>query len=153
MKKRILTLILILSMLFVMGVGGFTVSATEPSFVNSEAVSPRYANCNQCYFSFEVLDPGEAHVLVTYTAKADVFTRSDLTVKIQKKFLGLFWRTVDIGTTNDEWIAYSNDVYGEFYNYFNVDGTGTYRAVFCVEIYGTSGAVDTIENTIEYKYT
>ena len=144
-----MTLVLILSMLFVMGIGTFTVSAAE----NEGMVTPRFTNCDQCNFIFRVLDPGEAHISVRYSAKADVFTQAKLTVKIQKKFLGLFWRTVDIGTTNDEWIAYSNDVYGEFYNYFNVDGTGTYRAVFCVEIYGTSGAVDTIENTIEYKYT
>ena len=149
MKKRILTLVLIFSMLFVAGIGEFTVSAVE----NEETVTPRFTNCDQCNFIFRVLDPGEAHVGVTYYAKSNVFTQAKLTVKIQKKFLGLFWRTVDIGTTNDEWIAYSNDVYGEFYNCFNVDGTGTYRAVFCVEIYGTSGAVDTIENTIEYKYT
>ena len=153
MKKRILTLILILSMLFVMGVGGFTVSATEPSFVNSEAVSPRYANCNQCYFSFEVLDPGEAHVVVTYIAKADVFTRADLTVKIQKKFLGIFWKTVDIGIPNNEWVPYSTAVNGQFYKSFSVDGTGTYRAVFRLEIHGTSGSVDTIENTVEYIYS
>lgn len=153
MKKRILTLVLILSMLFVMGVSGFTVSAANYASLDTETISPRFTNCNECDFMFRVLDPGEAHVGVTYYAKSDVFTQAKLTVKIQKKFLGLFWRTVDIGTTNDEWIAYSNDVYGEFYNCFNVDGTGTYRAVFCVEIYGTSGAVDTIENTIEYKYT
>ena len=145
MKKRISIIILILSMLFVSGIGSFTASA--------EGISPRYTNCTYADSNFTVLDPGEAHISVTYNAKSDVFTYAKLTVKIQKKFLGLFWRTVDIGTTNDEWIAYSNDVYGEFYNYFNVDGTGTYRAVFCVEIYGTSGAVDTIENTIEYKYT
>lgn len=149
MKKRILILVLIFSMLFVTGIGVFTVSAAE----NEETVTPRFTNCNQCNFMFRVLDPGEAHVGVTYNAKSDVFTQAKVTVKIQKKFLGLFWTTVDIGTTNDEWVAYSTAINGQFYNYFNVDGTGTYRAVFCVEIYGTSGAVDIIENTIEYKYT
>jgi len=39
---------------------------------------------------FRVLDPGEAHVGVTYNAKSDVFTQAKVTVKIQKKFLGLF---------------------------------------------------------------
>ena len=149
MKKRIVTLVLIFSMLFVMGVGGFTVSAAE----NEETITPRFTNCNQCNFVFQVLDPGEAHVAVTYNAKADVFTQAKLTVKIQKKILGLFWTTVDIGTTNDEWVAYSTAINGQFYNYFSVNGTGTYRAVFCVEMYGISGVVDTIENTIEYKYT
>ena len=82
MKKRILTLVLILSMLFAMGIGTFTVSAAE----NEGTVTPRFTNCNQCNFVFQVLDPGEAHVAVTYNAKADVFTQAKLTVKIQKKF-------------------------------------------------------------------
>ena len=142
--KKTLILILILSMLFITSIGSFTVSA--------EAVSPRYSNCNQSKFYFNVLDPGEAHISVTYNAKADVFTYAKLTVKIQKKFLALFWKTVDIGTTDNEWISYSYDVNGQFYNYFTVNGTGTYRAVFCLEIYGTSGVVDTIEDTIEFKY-
>ena len=153
MKKRVVTLILILSMLVVSVVGGFVISAEEFSAGSEESIFPRFTNCNQCDFAFAVIAPGEAQVLVTYYAKSDVFTQARLTVKIQKKFLGLFWRTVDIGTTNDEWVAYSSATNGQFYNSFDVDGTGTYRAVFCLEIYGTSGAVDTIEDTIEFKYT
>ena len=147
MKKRVLTLFLVLSMLFVtIGVGGVTVTAEE-------AISPRLTNCYQGNFSFTVIDPGEAHVGVTYAAKADVFTQAKLTVKIQKKFLLFFWQTVDIGTTNDEWVAYSSAINGQFYNYFPVDGTGTYRAVFSLEMSGTTGVVDVIEDTIEFKYT
>ena len=142
--KKILILILILSMLFITSVGSFTVSA--------KGVSPRYTNIDNINFIFKVLDPGEAHISAAYNAKADVFTYAKLTVKIQKKFLALFWKTVDIGTTDNEWISYSYDVNGQFYNYFTVNGTGTYRAVFCLEIYGTSGVVDTIEDTIEFKY-
>lgn len=145
MKKRISIIILILSMLFVSGIGSFTVSAEE--------ISPRLTNCNNSEATFKVLDPGEAHISVTYNAKSDVFTYAKLTVKIQKKFLVLFWKNVDIGTTDNEWVSYCYDVNGQFYNYFPVDGTGTYRAVFCLEIYGSSGAVDTIEDTIEFKYS
>ena len=135
-----------------MGFGAFTVSAEEYSTANAQAISPRLTNCNECEFTFKIIAPGEAHVLATYYAKPSVFTQAKLTVKIQKKVLGLFWTTVDIGTANNEWIAYSNSVNGNFYNYFNVDGTGTYRAVFRLEVYGTSGVVDTIENSLEYKY-
>ena len=70
-------------MLFVMGIGIFTVSAAE----NEGTVTPRFTNCDQCNFIFRVLDPGEAHISVRYSAKADVFTQAKLTVKIQKKFL------------------------------------------------------------------
>lgn len=153
MKKRVLTLILIFSMILLMGFGGLTASAEDYATLNERNVSPRLTNCYKCEFDFIILDPDEAHVLVTYSALADVFTQAKLTVKIQKKILGLFWNTVDIGTANDEWIAYSNAVFGEFYNNFSVDGTGTYRAVICLEVYGTSGVVDTIEDTLEFRYS
>ena len=149
MKKRILTLVLILSMLFVMGIGTFTVSAAE----NEGTVTPRFTNCDQCNFIFRVLDPGEAHISVTYYARPDVFTEAKLTVKIQKKVLGVFWQTLTINGSSDEWWAYSYATIDQFYKYFPVDGKGTYRAIFCVEISGTSGVVDVIESTIEYKYT
>ena len=150
--KKLLTLILILSMIFVSIVGGLSISATEYSLSDGGGISPRFTNCNVCEFTFQVLDPDEAHVLVTYSAKADVFVQAKLTVKIQKKFLGLFWRDVDIGLTDNEWIEYSYDIHGRFYNYFPADGSGTYRAVFLLEMHGTTGVSDIIEETLEYKY-
>lgn len=153
MKKRVLTFILILSILFVAGIGGVTVSAKDYSSSNAKTTSPRLINCEECDFTFKVFDPGEAHVLATYSAKADVFTQSKLTVKIQKKILGLFWQSLKINGSSDEWTAYSYAVNEAFSKSFPIDSTGTYRAVFCLEIYVTSGAVETIEDTIEYKYT
>lgn len=152
MKKRLLTSILILSMLFVTAIGGLTVSASENPLSNAESISPRFTNCNVCDFAFQVLDPGEAHVAVTYSAKADVFVQAKLTVKIQKKFLGIFWKDVDIGLTDNEWIEYSYDIRGQFYNYFPADGTGLYRAVIRLEVHGTTGVSDIIEDTIEFRY-
>ena len=125
-----------------------TVSAVDAE----SGINPRFTNTNQCDFTFQVLEPGEAHISVAYYAKSAVFTEAKLTVKIQKRFLGFFWNTVDIGEPNNEWVAYSTEVYGEFYNYFPVDGTGTYRAVFTVEISGTSGETDILEETIECIY-
>ena len=151
MKKRLLTSILILSMLFVTVVGGLTVSASEYSLSNDN-ISPRFTNCDICDFTFNVLDPGDAHVAVTYSAKADVFVQAKLTVKIQKKFLGLFWKDVDIGLTDNEWVEYSYDIHGQFYNYFPADGTGLYRAVIRLEMHGTTGVSDVIEDTIEFRY-
>ena len=151
--KKLLTLILILSMIFVSIVGGLSISATEYSLSDGGGISPRFTNCNVCEFTFQVLDPGEAHVLVTYVAKEDVFVQAKLTVKIQKKFLGMFWQTLTINGSHDEWCAYSYAVEDDFYKCFPIDGAGTYRAIMCLEVYGTSGTVDIIEDTIEYKYT
>jgi len=148
MKKRILTFIICITLLICGNIGGLNIFATD----TGSGITPRFTNTNQCNFVFQVLDPGEAHIAVDYNAKRDVFTEAKLTVKIQKKFLLLFWNTVDIGEPNNEWVAYSDDTDGNFYNYFPVDGKGTYRAVFTVEISGTSGETDIIEETINCTY-
>ena len=148
MKKRILTFILCITLFICGNIGGLNILATD----TESGITPRFTNTNQCDFTFQVLAPGEAHVAVGYNAKSDVFTGAKLTVKIQKKFLLLFWNTVDIGEPNNEWVAYSDDTDGNFYNYFPVDGKGTYRAVFTVEISGTSGETDIIEETINCTY-
>ena len=115
-------------------------------------ISSYLVNCNLCTCTFSAAYGGMAQVGVTYNAKSDVFTYAKLTVKIQKRFLGLFWSTVDIGEPDNEWVAYCYDVHGDFYNSFPLESTGTYRAVFTVEFYGTSGEVDVIEDTIESAY-
>ena len=118
---------------------------------NDEGISTYLTNCNDCACMFTAAG-GEAQVAISYVAKSDVFTSAKLTVKIQKRFLGLFWTTVDIGEPDNEWVAYCYDVYGDLYNSFPLESTGTYRAVFTVEFYGTSGVVDVIEDTIQSVY-
>lgn len=116
-------------------------------------IVPYWDNTDQFTFNFEVYAPGTAYVEATYAAKAEVFTQAKITVKIQKRFLGVFWKTVDIGEPNKEWVAYSNAVSGVFQNSFAVDGTGTYRAVFTLEIFSSGGTTDVIEDTMETKYS
>jgi hypothetical protein len=147
--KRSITTVMAILMLFV----NCTPLVTSASSAGNDdmGISPRFSNCAECTYSF-VSAEGEAHVAVTYVAKSDVFSYAKLTVKIQKRFLGVFWNTVDIGEPNNEWVAYCYDVRGDFYNYFPLDSTGTYRAVFTIEFYGTTGVVDVIEDTIKSVY-
>lgn len=152
MKKNIKKLVcVILAMLLVFSC---TIPAMAQETATAEAsVTPRLSHCGRCVISFSIDDPGVATVSVRYDGYPDTFVQAKVTVQIQKKFLGLFWRTVDIGYANDKWVAYSNEVYGSFSNTFSVDGTGTYRANITVEITGTDGTVDVIEDTIERKYS
>lgn len=138
------TLIMCLSMV---------VSAFASDSLSTITTSPRYAHCNDCTTTFSITDPGTAHVTVTYYAYPATFHEAKISVQIQKRFLGLFWKTVDIGYANNEWVAYSTDIDGYFYNYFTVDGKGTYRANITLEIKGTDGTVDLIEDTIERKFS
>lgn len=151
MKKRMIKIIsTICIMTLLLNSVPFVVNATE--YDANQGITTYLVNCNRCTCMFNVTQEGMADVGVTYYAKDDVFTYAKLTVKIQKRVLGLFWSTVDIGESNNEWVVYCYDVYGNFYNSFPLESTGTYRAVFTVEFYGTSGEVDVIEDTIESAY-
>ena len=117
-----------------------------PLFASAEnVVSPCYANANDCNLYFTTSN-GEASATVTYRAKSDAFSHATITVKIQKRFLGVFWSHVK------EWTTISTDVNGYVENSTALEKTGTYRAVFTVEIYGKDGSVDTIEDTITSTY-
>lgn len=119
--------------------------------INASEIMPLYDNTNICKTTFLISD-SVAYVAVRYEGYPSSFLEAKVTVKIQKKTLGLFWNAVDIGEPNKEWVAYSNNVSDCLYNTFSITDTGTYRAVFTIEIFGSNGTVDKIEDKIEYKY-
>lgn len=114
-------------------------------------IMPFYVNTDDCVANFFIED-GCAYVSVNYNGVPSAFTKAEISVKIQKRFLLVFWNDVDIGYTNNEWTASSTALNGVFSKSFSVNNTGYYRALITVKIYGTSGEVDTIEFTKEYKY-
>jgi len=114
-------------------------------------VAPCLDNAYDFSMAFVVIDPGVANFMVSYNGNPDTFTVAKLTVTFQKRFLGIFWRTVDIGTENNEWVAYCYDLRGDFYDNVTMNGTGTYRANFKLEIMG-GGSVDVIEKTMQCQY-
>lgn len=143
MKKKIMTVI---SLVLVMAMMCCNVSVLAAS------VTPRWTNCDQYSFTFSITDYGTAHVNVDYTGDRNKFAEARLTVQLEKRFLLVFWNTVDIGYTNNEWTETSTELLGNFYNAFQLSDTGTYRAVLKLEIVGKDGSVDVIEDKIEYKY-
>ncbi len=148
MKKRIIKVITIAIAVIMMCSCMFGTSV----FAESALVQPRLNNFNTSTFVFGVDDPGIAEVVVTYSAKEEVFTQAKLTVEIQKQTFWFFWTTVDIGEPDNKWISYCTDIYGTFYKTFTVDGAGTYRAIIKLEVSGTGGTTDVVEETIESSY-
>lgn len=116
------------------------------------SVTPRWTNCDQYGFTFAITDDGVAHVDVDYLGDSNHFGSARMTIKLQKRFLLLFWNTVDIGYSNNEWVETSTDLYDTFYNSFPLSSKGTYRAVLTLEITGKDGSVDVIESELEYEY-
>lgn len=158
MKKRLLGLLIVIMVLFVFSETAITsyamVGEAEVNNIIGErlsAIEPLNSDSNWSKIVF-VVDADEAFVTVSYNAKEEGFSQIKISVKIQKKILGLFWKTVDIGILDNEWVAYSSDVSGEFYNSFPVDGTGVYRAVVTLKVINTDGTYEEIEKTVEYDY-
>ena len=151
MKNKLrasLILLLVLTMVFV-----GTVPAHAAAIDDTPSVMPLMDNCDVFSMSFDIIDPNLAGFAVTYYGTTDTFSHAKLTVQIQKKNLLFFWETQEIGDHGQFWIQVNTSINGVFTDEFTVNGTGTYRALFTLEVYGTNGTVDVIEETIECVYS
>lgn len=111
------------------------------AFAIEETIDPRLSHTGVGGFSFAVTD-NIGYIDVTYYGY-DSFVRADLNVKVQKRFLLVFWSDVY------EWNASCTDIDGEFYHEFTVEKSGMYRANFTLTVTGNDGTVDTVTSTIE----
>lgn len=138
MKKRIALLLSIVMAISMLIASAFPASAS--------GIEPRYSNTNNATVAFSIVDGGLACFSADYTGRAGVFTEARITLKIEKQFLWFFWTEVD------SWSATCYERAGFFAHNVQLSESGTYRANYRIEIYGTSGDVDVIENTREDSY-
>ena len=134
MKKLTKTLVAI----FLIAVLSMT---SVTAFASNDGPSPRLSHMSNGGFGFAATD-NVGYIGVTYYGY-DSFVRADLNVKVQKRFLMVFWNDVY------EWNASSIDIEGEFYHEFPIEKSGMYRAQFTLLVTGNDGTVDTITSTIE----
>ena len=141
MKKTVKTIILIvLSML--MCLTNISAYATE----SENAIMPRLSHLGDASFTF-LADASGGHIDVEYTGYPASFLGAKLTVKVEKRFLLVFWN--EVGTWTSET---STEVYGSFYHVMPLNGSGTYRATFTLEVLGTDGTLDVITDTLICDY-
>lgn len=138
MKKRIALLLSVVMAISMLIASAFPASASD--------IEPRLSNSNNATVAFSITSSGAAHFSVDYTGRDGVFTEARVTVKIEKQFLWFFWTEVD------SWSATCYERAGFFTHTFYLNESGTYRANYRLEFYGTSGDVDVIENTQEDSY-
>ena len=139
MKKTLKSIVLILiSML--MCLTSIPVCAAE----SENQVMPRLSHIGDASFVFDATS-SVGYIAATYTGYSASFVSAKLTVKVEKRFLWAFWN--DVGT----WTSTSTDIYGIFEHEMSLNGSGTYRATFTLEVTGTNGTVDVVESVIESK--
>lgn len=111
------------------------------AFAADDGISPRLSHTENGGFSFAAKN-NIGYIGVTYYGY-DSFVRADLNVKVQKRFLLVFWNDVY------EWNASSMELIGDFYHEFPIEKSGMYRAQFTLKVTGNDGTVDTITDTIQ----
>ena len=137
MKKTLKsTILVILSLL--MCLASMPVCATE----SENQITPRLSHMDDASFSFDATS-SVGYIAATYTGYDASFVSAKLTVTVEKRFLWAFWN--DVGT----WTATSTDLDGVFYHEMSLNGSGTYRATFVLEVTGTDGTVDVVDGVIE----
>lgn len=122
-----------------------TTFAAENDYT-SNTISPRWSHLENVDFIFSATSSG-GHVDVSYSGYYDSFARADIYVKLQKKFLLVFWTDVD------EWSMSSTEINESYYHCFTLDGTGTYKATLTFTVTGTDGTVDTYTKELESRYS
>ena len=138
---------LFLSILMLAGCICIPVSAAQPE------IMPYYNNVLNTASDFDIDSTGLATVTASYKGYAGVTSNVTITIKIQKKTLGLVWTKVDIGTTNNEIVVSSSNYLDEFNYDIQLNSTGNYRAVITYTVSGSGGADDEIEDICTYTYS
>lgn len=139
MKKTIKSILLIL-MSMLLCLTSIPVCAAE----SENQVMPRLSHIGDASFAFDATTSG-GYIEATYTAYEPSFVSAKLTVTVEKRFLWAFWN--EVGT----WTGTCTDIDGYFYHLMSLNGSGTYRATFTLEVTGTNGTVDVVESVIENK--
>ena len=144
--NKITKTLLIICLAIIMCFTSVPITAFAAENSAQSAATPRWSHLSDVVFTFSATSTG-GHVGVSYTGYSDTFARADIHVKLQKKFLLVFWTDVD------EWSVSSTEVIDDFYHCFTLDGTGTYKATLTFTVTGTDGTVDTYTDSGENKYT
>lgn len=142
--RKITKTLITLFLTAIMCMTSLPVFASEYQNDRNQEITPRLSHTYNSDFSFNATTSG-GHAVVTYYGN-ESFVKADLTIKVEKCFLWVFWSQVD------EWSSSSTQKNGDFLHTFTLTGSATYRATFTLKITGSDGTVDTIEQVIESKY-
>lgn len=139
---------LLILCLTIVSIGSVSVSAANPD----DGIMPLYNNVATATANLSISNSGKLTINYSYTGSPGITTKAVITTYIEKKTLGLFWKRVDIGKTNNQWVDTINNYKYAGSRTYQLSSTGKYRVTVIYKVYGTGGAADTIEAPIEFTY-
>lgn len=142
--KKITKLFFAILLIATMCLTSVTTFASEGGTNENEGIAPCLDNTANYTLSFVATSSG-GEILVTYLGDSS-FSRAEVTVKIEKRNLLVFWKDIY------EFSVSSTDVNASIYRLCPLDGSGNYRATITLTIYGTDGSSDSVTKTIKSDY-
>ena len=142
--KKLTKLFFAILLIATMCLTNVTAFASEGQTDENEGIMPCLDHTGDYSFYFAAADDG-GHVSIYYYGYS-TFSRADITVKIEKRNLLVFWKDIY------EFSVTSTDVNGYIYRSCPLDGSGNYRATITLTIYGTDGSSDSVTKTIKSDY-
>lgn len=153
-KKQIVAVLLVLCM----GIVPFsTVNAAEGqissySLGSGTEIMPLYNNVSSVSSTMSISSSGKMEILYQYAGFPSTTTKAVITTYIEKRTLGIFWKRVDIGETDDQWVDTINDYRYNGVRTYQLSDSGTYRVTITYKIYGSGGSADTVTNELKDSY-
>ena len=123
----------------------FIIPLSPVSAATQEGVTPYYNNVNSTITNMGISDSGKITITYKVNGYSSLTTKIVITTYIEKKFLGLFWKRVDIGKTDNQWVDTINDYRYTGSRTHQLSSSGTYRVTVVYKIYGSGGSADEIE--------
>ena len=110
-------------------------------------VSPMYAVpiVVDCVSSID--DDNMLYTTAAYDIGNAEYTRIKITIYVEKRSLLVLWNRVDIGQTNNEWVAYCYGWTDDVYRSAQMPSSGTYRITTTFEVLNGTEVVETITET------
>lgn len=115
-------------------------------------IMPYYNNVSNATANLSISSSGKMTINYSYVGSSGVTTKAVITTYIEKRFLGLFWKRVDIGTTNNQWVDTIKNYKYSGSRTYQLSSSGTYRVTVNYKIYGSGGAADEIERQAKASY-
>ena len=121
-------------------------AAIIPTSVFANDVSLLNNNTLRVVTAFSITDTGEARVTYSYEGYPNITTGAEITIKIEKRNLLIFWNDIV-----EETVVVTGVRYDDVFMY-QLSKKGTYRCTVTYRVSGTGGADDviTFEDTETY---
>lgn len=137
--KKLILLVMLLSMMSMV------------IYQKSQAAT-MFNNMYSTYTNAIIASDGTMTIYESYDGIPGVTTRGELTTYIEKRILGIFWKKVNNGQPNNQWVD-------TIYNYrysgshsHQLSSSGTYRATVIYKVYGTGGDPDELTSQVVVTY-